>query len=577
MATVPSQHRRTSDEAGVAMVSIIGLTAVLTLVAVVAVNFALSAQTFSRNHQDWNAALAAAEAGVDDYLARLNRDRGYFNNADADIDPATGLNLNPAIDRWAQLPNSDAFYHYRVDTDEVTETGTLVLTSVGRVRDETRVIQVRVRPESFFDFIYFTDFEVVDPEILGPSDNSLCARRFDDSPSRSGDCVDLRFVSADVLEGPVHSNDAMQIEGTPTFLGPTTTSFNESGGGGYVNFSTRAIVEPFSGDPRFTRDMDPAWSEEKVFPPTNTSIITDAQNVGCIYYGPTYIHIDGDQMTVRSPLSGNPPAGAPATVPECAGGDVSNLTGFQSNIDVPPVIYVDNAAGCGSFSNSNTSPNHPLGLDRREETRTDLRYDCRLGDAFVWGELDGQLTIASRNDINVIWDLIYKDGVWNDGTNILGLVADNFVQVRQPRNNNNTGDRPVANRAPFPTGEPAGASDGALFRDPQIHAAILSLERSFRVQNHGDISPLGDLIVRGSIAQRFRGPVGTGSATSPTTGFLKDYRYDERLRFISPPYFIDPVEAQYVTRNWAEVTTSTGFPEGLPTFPNPDPDDDDDD
>ncbi|MFP4148932.1 MAG: hypothetical protein ACLFV0_05535 [Nitriliruptoraceae bacterium] len=569
--TSPARRERLADESGIAMVSIIGLTAVLTLVAVVAVNFALSAQGFSRDHQDWNAALAAAEAGLDDYLARLNRDRGYFNTAAADIDPATGLNLNPAIDRWAALPGSDAYYHYRVDTSEVLESGTLTLTSAGRVGDETRVVQARVRPESFFDFIYFTDFEVVDPAILGPDDTSLCARRFEDVPGRSSQCVDLRFVSEDVLEGPVHSNDAMQIEGTPTFLGSTTTSFNEPDGG-YVNFTNRRTVEPFLGDPRFTRDLDPAWSEEKVFPPTNSSIITDAVNHGCMYYGPTYIHLQGTTMTVKSPLSENAPSGAPPTPTECAGpgagGPVSNLDDFTSGIDIPPVIYVDEAGSCGTFSNRN----HPLGVDRGEETRPDLRYGCRFGDVFVWGELDTQLTIAAQNNINVIWDLTYQDGIWQDGTNILGLVADNFVQVRQPRWNNNSGDRPVAGRPPFPSNQPAGVPSGALFRDPEIHAAILSLERSFRVQNHDEISPLGDLIVRGSIAQRFRGPVGTGSATSSTTGFLKDYRYDERLRFISPPYFIDPVEAQYVTRNWAEVTTATGFPDGLPEFPNPDPD-----
>lgn len=555
---------RVSDESGIAMVSVIGLTAVLTLLAVVAINLTVSAQQFSRNHQDWNAALAAAEAGVDDFLARLNRDRGYYANAPLDLD-GDGNNLNPAIDRWAQLPNSNAFYHYAIDTSEVVQTGTLTLTSIGRVRDESRTVEVRIRPEGFFDFIYFTDFEVVDPAILGPSDNTLCQRRFGESPGRSSQCVDLRFISADVLDGPVHSNDGMQIEGTPTFLGSTTTSFNEVGGGGYVNFTTKAIVPPTAGDPRFSRDFDPAWDEIKTFPPTNTSIITDAVNHGCLYYGPTYIHLQGDTMTVRSPLSGLAPAGDPTTPTECAGGAVANLTGFQANIPIPPVIYVNNAASCGSFSDTN----HPLGVDRREESRSDLRYNCRFGDVFVWGELDTQLTIAARNNINVIWDLTYQDGIWQDGTNILGLVADNFVQVRQPRNNDNTANRGVARRPPFPSTQPAGTVDGAVFRDPQIHAAILSLERSFRVQNHGSITPLGDLTVRGSIAQRFRGPVGTGSATTPVTGFIKDYRYDERLRFISPPYFIDPVEARFVVRNWAEVRDTTGFPSGLPPFPNP--------
>lgn len=555
------QAPRFSDESGVALVTIIGFTAVVTLIAVVAVNFALRAQEFAGGHEDWNAALAAAEAGVDDYLARLNRDRTYYVTAEGDLD-GDGLNLNPAIDRWANLPDSDAWYHYTVDSSEVSQTGALTLTVTGRVRDESRTIQTRIRPESFFDYIYFTDYEVVDPAIIGPPDGQGCDRRFGATPPRDSDCVNLRFISADVLFGPVHSNDGMQIEGSPTFLGPTTTSFN-SPEGGYVNFVTREIVEPTADDPKFARDFDPAWDTEKTFPPTNDGILVDAQNHGCVYYGPTYIELQGETMTVKSPLSGNNPSDAPNTTPECAGGSVSNLAGFQSGIEIPPVIYVDEAVDCGSFSNSD----HPLEVDRNEERVSSLRYNCRFGDVFLWGELDTQLTIAAQNNINIIWHTTYQDGEWEDGTNILGLVADNFVQVRQPRSSSN--DLPVANRAPFRPGQPAGVTDGALFRDPEIHAAILSLERSFRVQNYNSISPLGDLIVRGSIAQKFRGPVGTGSATTPSTGFIKDYVYDERLRFISPPYFIDPIEARYIVTGWAELNRGEGHPDGLPVFPNP--------
>lgn len=557
---------RFGDDAGIAMVSVIAITAVLTLIAVTAISFTLNAQRYSRNHQDWNAALAAAEAGVDDFVARLNRDRQYFDRYETDLD-GDGRNLNPAIDRWAQLPGTAAWYHYGIDATEVLETGAVTVASTGRVGAETRTVQVRVRPESFFDWIYFTDYEVVDPRIIGPADGQGCDRRFDETPGRVSGCVNLRFISADVLLGPVHSNDALQIEGNPTFLGPTTTSFNEPTGG-HVDFVSRAIVPPQDPDDRFVRDGDPAWDEEKTFPPTNDSILGDAENHGCVYHGPTYIHLQGETMTVRSPLSDNPKAGSPVTTADCANGDPADLDAFTANVDIPPVIYVNEAADCGPYTNSTSPPNHPLGLDRREETRSDLRYDCRFGDVFVWGELDTQLTIAASNNINIIWDLIYQDGVWQEGNNILGLVADNFVQVRMPRTNDDGADRPVARRAPFPADQPAGTSDGQLWEDPEIHGAILSLERSFRVQNHGRISPLGTLSVYGSIAQKFRGPVGTGSATTPVTGFIKDYRYDQRLRFISPPYFIDPVEARYVVRGWAEVRTAVGHPDGLPDFPD---------
>ena len=52
---------------------------------------------------------------------------------------------------------------------------------------------------------------------------------------------------------------------------------------------------------------------------------------------------------------------------------------------------------------------------------------------------------------------------------------------------------------------------------------------------------IGTLTVTGAIAQKFRGPVGTSGGT----GYIKDYAYDDRLRYREPPHFIDPVQAAW--------------------------------
>jgi hypothetical protein len=54
---------------------------------------------------------------------------------------------------------------------------------------------------------------------------------------------------------------------------------------------------------------------------------------------------------------------------------------------------------------------------------------------------------------------------------------------------------------------------------------------------------LGTLTVNGAIAQKFRGPVGIVGSTSP--GYLKNYQYDDRFRYRSPPYFVEPVAAAW--------------------------------
>ena len=88
-----------------------------------------------------------------------------------------------------------------------------------------------------------------------------------------------------------------------------------------------------------------------------------------------------------------------------------------------------------------------------------------------------------------------------------------------------------------------------------IEAAILSLQHSFIVDNWGCGEKLTKLNVFGAIAQRYRGPVGTGGASALATGYPKNYNYDDRLKFRSPPYFLDPVAA-----NWKVLRTNEQVP-----------------
>ena len=79
---------------------------------------------------------------------------------------------------------------------------------------------------------------------------------------------------------------------------------------------------------------------------------------------------------------------------------------------------------------------------------------------------------------------------------------------------------------------------------------------SFGVQSYQYGAKLGTLKVYGSLAQRFRGPVGTTG--SPGTGYLKDYNYDSRLRYAPPPYFLDPVRSGWGMKVFGEVAPRYG-------------------
>ena len=60
------------------------------------------------------------------------------------------------------------------------------------------------------------------------------------------------------------------------------------------------------------------------------------------------------------------------------------------------------------------------------------------------------------------------------------------------------------------------------------------------------------LTVNGAIGQKFRGPVGRSSGGAAINGYIKKYTYDDRLRFRSPPHFLDPVKSAWHVHRYTE-------------------------
>jgi hypothetical protein len=92
--------------------------------------------------------------------------------------------------------------------------------------------------------------------------------------------------------------------------------------------------------------------------------------------------------------------------------------------------------------------------------------------------------------------------------------------------------------------------------NPVIEAAILSTKHSWIVDNYKCGSGLGKLTVWGSIAQFWRGPVGTSGGS---TGYIKNYNYDQRLASQQPPNFLSPsTTTWHLSRETAPPSSFTG-------------------
>ena len=70
--------------------------------------------------------------------------------------------------------------------------------------------------------------------------------------------------------------------------------------------------------------------------------------------------------------------------------------------------------------------------------------------------------------------------------------------------------------------------------------------------------------VTGPSTRTWRGPVGTFSGGSIATGYAKNYVYDPRLVYLSPPYYLNPGTSQW---GFASFTVAAGSCEARPTAP----------
>ncbi|MBM4168028.1 MAG: hypothetical protein FJ215_02560 [Ignavibacteria bacterium] len=151
------------------------------------------------------------------------------------------------------------------------------------------------------------------------------------------------------------------------------------------------------------------------------------------------------------------------------------------------------------------------------------------------GRLNGRLTVVATGSSGVA-----KGNVWIDSSvtynrnpmtdpgseDMLGIVCDNDVIITDNANNNNP-------------------ANGVT-----VHASMLCRSGGFKADEYNRRPVAGTLTVLGGIQQYQRGPVGTFSGGRIVSGFQKNYRYDERLMFSSPPLY--PSTGTYEVLSWYE-------------------------
>ncbi|HEY7438429.1 MAG TPA: hypothetical protein VIC35_03440 [Acidimicrobiia bacterium] len=548
------------DEQGFALITVMLSMLAMMALATAIVAYGIGSQFTSHHDENWNAALGAAEAGVNDYLHRINSNQNYattYGNWPGAVPAQTPDPSNKAFTQFVNVPGSSTSqYRYWVNSQSnvssLGKSGFVELTVTGKVGNAARTLDVRLRVSTYLDFLYYTDLEISDPQLVGGQPANCVEPHhaytqggvvgYNPTPSNNGGgCSIITFIGnasrQDTINGPLHTNDLLRVCGSPKFLGKATTSYP-----GYTPTATTPVKAGQSlwygstaagctNAPQFPANTDTSnldYSDPIPPLPSNAALktYTGGSTGGCLYTGPTSITFNSDGgWTVSSPTTSSPSPGCPAN----GANDVKPGAAFNG------VVYVD------TFTPGNPNPcknktGNLLGYPKNGDTQT---YSCTAGDVFLSGNLKGQVTVGAANDITVVGNLLYHDktpGVMSyQGNDLLGLIANRFIAVYHPVNS-------------------SGNEVSGSLLNPEIDAAMLSVQHSFYVPQwgSGDPSKTGTLTVFGAIAQEYRGAVGTFSGASINSGYIKNYNYDNRLKYLEPPYFLNPTATVFQQSTWSE-------------------------
>ncbi len=534
-------RRCRDDDDGFAIVTVLGAMFVLTAIVLAALGYALSSMPQARRSQDWGAALGAAQAGVDDYRRHLNDNDTYWTKGNVDND-ASGNPLNKAFTQRVSVPGTPAggaTYTYRLLTtvNTTASTGLIRVKVTGQSRAAKRTIVANIRKTGFLNYVYFTDKETIDPAIVANLRNesyaawsTKCNKYYYTGRS---DCYDTYFGDSDVINGPLHTNDAMMLGGQPTFTSPQTET-------SWADDATPAppasgrYRQQYAGSKPNNKGYAPVYAGPLLMPPTNSEIKTqtDPGTTGCLYTGPTRIVLESNgKMLVTSPYTKSVNAGCSTSLPM--------TTAQEVILPVNGVVYVQGIpAATGDPNHTDTCTPGTLGYPQAGDITP---YNCNDGNVFLEGTLSGQLTIAVGNDIIPTGDVLYNTGV--TGTDVLGLVANNYVTVYHPVNS---------------SGQNLGVASagGQPMQNIEIDAAILSVNHCFTVQNWNRGAPLGARHVVGTTAAAFSPISALGDSNGIVSGYNDKFDYDRRLLALPPPYFLKPTAAPWLTSSVSEQTPS---------------------
>jgi Tfp pilus assembly protein PilX len=489
-------------EDGFTMIIALGVMLVTSLLMIVAFTAANGDITLSARDLTSKQAYFAALAGVQEYEFKLQNNPNYWQSCEqpkstvpeeANERYEVKLLVANSQKTFSSCSTSSPF------TSMIESTGSLANTfrieSIGYSGKDKRRLIATFQVTGFLNYIYFTNFETVDPGLYEAPEG--CEGQYYSAWSvnpKKPKCQVIEWLSGDEVSGPMHTNDTAYVTGSVVFgrKGHNPLDPIEMNGGTYGSQSGCKSGATYYSATAAKGECYTTKAEKLEPPESDTSLGVYVQEGGLEFEGATKLELKGTTIN--------------ASYFNSEGKEVK-----ETGIPWPSngLIYVQASGTCPQFESENT------------DTAASEKAARGCGNVYVSGTYSKSLTVAGENDLIINGNLSPTGQTLGNeatGTATLGLIATNYVRVYHPCSGGTNGF-------------------GAL-KNPYIYGAILSTAHSFVADNPECGARLGELHVFGAIAQNYRGVVLRNNG-----GYFKDYNYDERLATSQPPYFLAPLKA----------------------------------
>jgi Tfp pilus assembly protein PilX len=508
MPSAASRRPRFVSQDGFTMILVLGVLMVTMLLTAAVFTMVQGDASLSRADLDGKRAYASAQAGLQAYLNGLNTNSSSSawwetcaNDTTSGPVPMPGATTGvtyqyqPVVSCSATNP---------VGTLIDPTTGTLRMEFTGNAGKQSRTIVAGFRTLSPLSFLWYTVHETVDTSI-----DSNCGAFYQDVSSHNLSAYEsecgINWVSGDVMNGPMYTQDQFLINNgdSPVFGRPGSADAIAAQAGSSNPNAICVANQCYSAS---VSNPQPNPQPQVSLPSDNSNLLADAHNHGTVLFGTTTLTL-GVNSSGQYVATGT---NCPSTSSTAA------CTPESINLSQNPIIYIANSGSACSTSYS------PKAVTYQKNSSGNYYGPC--GDLYVSGTDGVPLTLNAADDIIITGNLTNSADTNPTGTAsptgsaTIGLVANEYVRVMH--------DGLVSGNCPTHASNP----------NVTIDAAILTLQHSFFVDNYQcGGTPQGLLTVHGAIIQWFRGIVGQVSSS----GYLKNYNYDDRLQVMLPPYLFD--------------------------------------